>query len=175
MHLVIRHALGVATLVSAVTIVHATVAAPAAAAQAPPPNTCELVDAAQMLQLTGRKDRFGTGPQVQDPSEIPQYTSGCHFLGIAVLLDTPFPPERFARARRATETGGLLKVQSISGVGDEAHYERDPRPGNFRAVGLVFRSGTTRVTIAENTPADSIETVKKWLLAIAKTAAPKVK
>src|SRR5688500_17008120 len=113
----IRYALGIVTIA---TIVHVTVATRTAAAQAAKPNACELVDAAELLKLTGRKDAFGKGPQVQDPSEIPQYTSGCHFLGILFLLDTPFAPERFARARRSAETGGVLKVRSISGVGDEA-------------------------------------------------------
>jgi len=168
----IRYALGIVTIV---TIVHVTVAPPTAAAQAASPNACELVDAAEMLKLTGRKDLFGKGPQVQDPSEIPQYTSGCHFLGILFLLDTAFAPERFARVRRGIETHGTLKAQSISGVGDEAYYEWDPRPGNFQMVGLVFRSGNKRVTIGENTHSDSIETMKKWLLSIAKTAAPRVK
>ena len=162
-------------MMTIVTIAHITVATPSAGAQAARPNACGLVDATQVLTLTGRTDLFGKGPQVQDPSEIPQYTSGCHFLEILFLLDSPFPPERFARARRSTETGGLLTVQSVSGVGDEAYYEWDPRPGDFRLVGLVFRSGNTRVTIADNIPSDSIETMKKWLLPIAKTAASRVK
>jgi len=167
----IRFALGILTIAT----VHGIVATPIAAAQAAKPNACELVDAAEVARVTGRKDRFGRGPQVQDPSEIPQNTSGCDFLGILFLLDTPFTPERFARARQATQSGGLLKVESISGVGDEAYYEWDPRPGDFRAVGLVFRRGNTRVTLGENMPADSIETMKKWLLSIAKTAVPRVK
>ena len=95
MHPAIRHALGFVTIV---TIVHFTVATPTAVGQAAKPNACELVDAAELLKLTGRKDRFGKGPQVQDPTEIPQHTSGCDFLGILFLLDTPFAPERFARA-----------------------------------------------------------------------------
>ena len=168
----IRFALGTITVA---TLVHAAGATPSAAAQAAKPNACELVDTAELLRITGRKDRFGRGPQVQDPSEIPQNTSGCHFLGILYLLDTPFPPERFARARQATQSGGLLKVEPVSGVGDEAYYEWDPRPGDFRTVGLVFRRGNTRVTLGENMPSDSIETMKKWLLAIAKTAVPKVR
>ena len=129
MHPAIRYALGVVTIV---TIVDVTVATPTAAAQAAKPDACEFVDAAEVLKLTGREDAFGKGPQVQDPSEIPQYTSGCHF-------------------------------------------QWDPRPGTFRSVGLVFRSGNKRVIIGEETHSDSIETMKKLLLSIAKTAAPRVK
>ena len=166
-----RFALGIL----AIATVHGTVATPVAAAQAAKPNACELVDAAEILRVTGRKDLFKRGPQVQDPSEIPQNTSGCHFVGILFLLDTPFTPERFARARQAAQSGSVLKVQSISGVGDEAYYEWDPKPGDNREVGLVFRSGNTRITIADNTHADSIATLKTWLLPIAKTAASRVK
>lgn len=38
------------------SIVHVTVATPTAAAQAAKPDACELVDAAEMLRLTGRED-----------------------------------------------------------------------------------------------------------------------
>ena len=51
----------------------------------------------------------------------------------------------------------------------------DPKPGNNNAVGVVFRSGSKRVTIAENTPSDSVETMKTLLLSIAKTAAPRAR
>ena len=105
----------------------------------------------------------------------PQHASGCHYVGVMFFLDTAITPESFARVRRGLETRGFFKVQSISGVGDEAYYMWDPKPGNFQAVGVVFRSGSKRVTVAENTPSDSIETMKSLLLSIAKTAAPRVK
>jgi hypothetical protein len=167
----IHHALGIVTIVMIAQVTVAT----RTAAQAAKPNVCEFVDAAEVLRLTGKKDRFGRGPQVQDPSEIPQYTGGCHFLGILFFLDTPITPEAFGRVRRGIETRGSLKAQSISGVGDEAYYVWDPKPGDFRMVGVVFRSGNKRITIGENTPSDSIETMKKLLLSIAKTTVPRVK
>lgn len=169
---VIRYALGI---VAIVTIVHGTVATSTAAGQAAKPDACAFVDAAALLRLTGEKDLFG-GPQAMPRDEVPpNHASGCHFLGIMFFLDTAITPESFARVRRGLETRGFFKVQSISGVGDEAYSMWDPKPGNYSAVGVVFRSGTRRVTIAENTPSDSVETMKKLLLSIAKTAAPRGK
>ena len=170
-----RHTLGIVTIVTIIAIVHGTVAPRTAAAQAAKADACALVDAPALLRLTGRTDIF-KGPQLMDPSEIPQYTSGCHFVGIEFFLDTPFTPESFARVRRAHETTrGPFKVQSVSGLGDEAYYLWDTRPGKPRSVGLEFRLGNKRVIVAEDTHSDSIETMKKLLLSIAKTAAPRVK
>ena len=169
----IRYTLGIVTIV---TIVHVTVAASTAAGQAASPNACAFVDAAELLRLTGKKDVFGEGPRAMPPSELPpNHTSGCNFLGIMFFLDTPMTPESFARVRRGVETRGFFKVQSIAGVGDEAYYEWEAKPRDNRAVGVVFRSGNKRVTIAENTHSDSVEAMKKLLLSIAKTAAPRVK
>lgn len=169
----IRYALGIVTIV---TIVHVTVAPSTAAGQATRPDACAFVDAAELLRLTGRKDIFGQGPRVFDSSELPpNHTSGCNFLGIMFFLDTPITPESFARIRRGVETRGFFKVQSISGLGDEAYYEWEAKPRDNRAVGVVFRSGNKRVTVAENTHSDSVEAMKKLLLSIAKTAAPRVK
>ena len=168
----IRHRLGIVIIV---TIAHVTVAPRTAAAQAAKPNACAFVDPAALLRLTGEKDLFG-GPQVMPPDEVPPpHASGCHYLGIMFFLDTAITPESFTRVRRGLETRGSFKVQSISGVGDEAYYMWDPKPGNFQAIGVVFRSASKRVTIAENTPSDSVETMKKLLLSIAKTAAPRAK
>ena len=168
----IRHTLGVVTIAA---IVHVTVVPSTAAGQATRPVACAFVDAPELLRLTGKKDLFG-GPQVMPRDELPpQHASGCHYLGIMFFLDTAITPESFARVRRGLETRGFFKVQSISGVGDEAYYMWDPKPGNYNAVGVVFRSGNRRVTVAENTPSDSVETMKKLLLSIAKTAAPRAR
>src|SRR5688572_29915796 len=136
-----------------------------ASAQGAKPDACQYMDAAQMLQLTGRKDDLGRGPQKQDPSEIPNNTSGCHFLGVLLVLDTPFSAERFARARASIEKTSSYKSQSVSGVGDEAYVTWDPRPGSLRSVHLSFRSGNKRISMEDLVPPDSIETVKKWLIA----------
>ena len=168
----IRHALGMVTIAA---VVHVGVAPRAAAAQAAKPDACAFVDAAAMVGLTGKKDLFG-GPQVMPREEVPpSHAGGCHYLGVMFFLDTAITPESFARVRRGLETRGFFKVQSISGVGDEAYYMWDPKPGNNNAVGVVFRSGSKRVTIAENTPSDSVETMKTLLLSIAKTAAPRAR
>ena len=168
----IRYAFGIVTIAA---IVHSTVAPRSVAAQAAKPDACALVDAPSLLRLVGKKDLFG-GPQVMPRDEVPPtHASGCHFLGVLFFLDTAITPESFARVRRGLETRGFFRVQSISGVGDEAYHMWDPKPGTDQAVGVVFRSGSKRVTVAENTPSDSIETMKKLLLSIAKTAAPRVK
>ena len=168
----IRHTLGLVTIV---TIAYGTVAPRTAAGQAAKPDACAFVDADELRRLTGKKDLFG-GPQVMPRDEVPPpHASGCHYVGIMFFLDTAMTPESFTRVRRGLETRGFFKVQSISGVGDEAYYMWDPKPGNFQAVGVVFRSGSKRVTIAENTPSDSVEMMKKLLLSIAKTAAPRAK
>jgi hypothetical protein len=154
------------------TMVSSTVP-PTASAQGAKPDACRYMDAAQMLQLTGRKDSLGTGPQKQDPSDIPNHTSGCHFLEVLLVLDTPFTAEQFARARASIEK--RYKSQSVSGVGDEAYVTWDPRPGIVRSVHLSFRAGNKRISIEDLVPPDSIETAKKWLIAFGKTAASRAK
>ena len=140
------------------------------------PNVCALVDAAEVLRATGRTDQLKRGPQVQDPTEIPRHAAGCHFVGVLFVLDTGFTAQRFAAVRQRLEKNtNMFKIQSVSGVGDEAYYEWDSRPGNYRSVVLTFRSGNKRMSIEEQTQSDSVEIVKKWLLPIAKTAASKVK
>jgi hypothetical protein len=133
------------------------------------------MDAAQMLQITGRKDSLGRGPQKQDPAEIPQHTSGCDFLGVLLVLDDPFTAEQFARARAVIEKRAAYKSQPVSGVGDEAYVTWAPPVGVVRPVHLTFRSGNKRITMVDIVPPDSIETAKKWLIAFGKTAASRAK
>ena len=171
---VTRHLFAILGVIA--TVVQITVAAPSAGARAAKPDACQYVDAAQMLQLTGRKDLLGKGPQPQDPSEIPNNTSGCHFLGVLFVLDTPFPAERFARGRTIIEkSNSAFKGQTVSGVGDEAYVTWDTTPGNHRSVLLAFRSGNKRISIEDLVASDSVETVKKWLIAMGKTAASRAK
>ena len=146
-----------------------------ALAQGAKPDACQYMDAAQMLQLTGRKDDQGKGPQKQDPAEIPNHTSGCWFLGVLLVLDTPFPAEQLARTRASIEKSRAHKAQSVSGVGDEAYITWDPSPGTLRSVHLSFRSGNKRISIEDMVPPDSIEITKKWLIAFGKTAAARAK
>jgi hypothetical protein len=65
-------------------------------------------------------------------------------------------------------------VQQVSGVGDEAYYLWNPKPGPYRAVGIVYRLGTRQLAIGEMVPSDSIEGRKPTLLSFARLTAPKV-
>ena len=154
------------------TMVSSTVPS-TASAQGAKPDACRYMDAAQMLQLTGRKDSLGRGPQKQDPSDIPQHTSGCDFLGVLLVLDTPFTAEQFARARASIEK--RYKSEPVSGVGDEAYVTWDPRQRVAGSVHLSFRSGNKRISLEDLVPPDSIEAAKKWLIAFGKTAASRAK
>ena len=121
----------------------------------------------------GQEDSLGRGPQKQDPSEIPQHTSGCDFLGVLLVLDTPFTAEQFARARASIEK--RYKSEPVSGVGDEAYVTWDPRQRVAGSVHLSFRSGNKRISMEDLVPPDSIEAAKKWLIAFGKTAASRAK
>ena len=66
-------------------------------------------------------------------------------------------------------------MQSVSGLGDEAYYMWDPRPGSDRNVGVVYRVGGKRVTVGELAASDSIEAAKSMLMQVAKVALPKLK
>ena len=169
MQRVIRNVLGVLVVG---TLVSSTVP-PTASAQGAKPDACRYMDAAQMLQLTGRKDIAGKGPQKQDPAEIPNHTSGCHFLGVILVLDTPYAAEQFVRARASIEK--RYKSQPVSGVGDEAYVTWDTRPAVVGSVHLSFRSGNKRISLEDLVPPDSVETAKKWLIAFGKTAASRAK
>ena len=164
----IRYTLGIATAV------HVTVA-PTASAQAARPNACALVDAPELIRLTGRKDFSGRGPKLSPPSEVPAPDmSLCHFLGVTFALRNNMTAERFARIRRSHEAGSW-KVQSISGLGDEAFSLWDPSPGSRKSVLIDFRSGSKQVSLEDVVPSDSVEATKKLLLSIAKSIAPRVR
>jgi hypothetical protein len=156
---------------------HVTVGFPAAAGQSAGLDACALIDAAEVMRITGRTPFPGQGPEANDPSELPANERGCHFVELQfVLSTTPSTPESFARARQAHETTrGPFKVQSVPGLGDEAYLLWDTRPGNHRSVLVVFRSGTRKVAIEDNVQADSVEATKKMLVSVAKTAEPRMK
>ena len=50
-------------------LVHATVAVPSSVAQAADPHACSYFQASDLLQITGRKDLLGQGPQASKPGE----------------------------------------------------------------------------------------------------------
>ena len=149
---------------------------PTAAGQATGPNACALVDAAELMKITGKKDVLGKGPERSTPDQLPKHMSQCDFLGFNFTLTTNSSSGSFAQTRRDHETRpARWKVQSLSGLGDEAFYMWDPRPGSYRSVGIVFRSGTSMVSLGDQTHADSIEAMKKMLLPMAKHMASRVK
>ena len=166
----IRYTLGIAT------IVHVGVALPPAAGQAASPNACSLFDAAELQQLTGRKDILGKGPQASSPSDLPKYMSECDFLEMSFTLTSTMTPEWFARNRQQSEARpDKWKVQSTSGLGDEGYYLWDPRPGPYRSVGIVFRVASKQLAIGTMVPSDSVDVMKSKLLSIAKLTIPRMK
>jgi hypothetical protein len=165
-----RYTLGIAT------IVHVGTAPPPAAGQAAGPNACSLFDAAQLQQLTGRKDILGKGPQASSPSDLPKYMSECDFLEMSFTLTTTMTPEWFARNRQQSEARpDRWKVQSTSGLGDEGYYLWDPRPGPYRSVGIVFRVASKQVAVGSMVPSDSVDVMKSRLLTVAKQVIPRLK
>jgi hypothetical protein len=84
-------------------------------------------------------------------------------------------PAWFARDRKVSEgQPDKWKVQSVSGLGDEAYYMWDPRPGADRNVGIVYRAGGKRVSVGDMVWSDEIESTKSMLMQIAKLALPKL-
>ena len=157
-------------------LVHATVAVPSSVAQAADPHACSYFQASDLLQITGRKDLLGQGPQASKPGETAAGTTECDFLDVSMTVTSNMTPAWFARDRKVSEDNPTRwKVQSVSGLGDEAYYMWDPRPGSNRNVGIVYRAGGKRVSVGELTDSDSIEPAKQMLMKIAKLALPKLK
>ena len=170
MHRTIRYALG-STALFQLAVALPTVAR----AQATGDHACSLVDAAELKGLTKRDD-YGQKPQASDPSQLRQGTTECDYLSISYTLTSNMTKEWFARDRRTTEaTPDRWKVESISGLGDEAYYMWDPRPGSDRSVGIVVRAGGKRLSIGELASSDSLEASKSLMLSLAKLALPKLK
>jgi hypothetical protein len=138
-------------------------------AQASPGTACALFEPAELMKLTGRKDVLGQGPEA---TETPaSQRSECTFLEIHFSL-TSTTPEVFRQTRAQQKR---YTVQPLSGIGDEAYYMWDPRPGAYRNAGIVFRSGRKQLALGELTSSDSLESTKAMLLKVAKLVVPKVK
>ena len=156
-------------------LVQVTVAVPVAVGQADP-HACSYFQASDLLRITGRKDLSGQGPQASKPGETRAGTTECDFLNVSMTVTSNMTPAWFARDRKVSEDApDKWKVQSVSGLGDEAYYMWDPRPGSDRNVGIVYRAGGKRVSVGEMAASDSMESAKQMLMQIAKLALPKLK
>jgi hypothetical protein len=155
-------------------LVQAALALPTLEAQASGPTACSLIDPAELMRVTGRKDILNRGPQAYDGRV--KGLSECGFLELSFALTSNMTPEWFNRNREMVKNGKTeMKVEPVSGIGDEAYYMWDSRPGSNRQVGIVFRSGTKQMAIGDLAPSDSIEAYKKMTLSVAKLLAPKLK
>ena len=147
-----------------------------AEAQGGPGHACSLVDAAQWRTITGRKDFGNQGLQASTPEQLKAGVTECDYLTISLTQTSDMTAERFARTRKSSEQNpDRWKTESISGLGDEAYYMWDPRPGAFRSVGLLFRTAGKQIAMGTQAPSDSIPATKQMLLTLAKATAPKVK
>lgn len=146
----------------------------AAVAQAGGPTACSIINAEELKRITGLKDILKTGPQPTDPSELPKGRSECEYLGLTFSVSSPTPKEYFDRTRASQAKGGM-KVETAAGVGDDAFYWWDPKPGTMQQLGIAVRAGKWQLTVLDLTSSDSIATVKPRLLAIAKALAPKLR
>ena len=157
-------------------LVQATVAVPLVVGQTADPHACSYFQASDLLQITGRKDLLGQGPQASKPGDTAAGTTECGFLNVSMTVTSNMTPAWFARDRATSEKAtDRWKVQPVSGLGDEAYYMWDPRPGANRNVGIVYRAGGKRVSVGELAASDSIESAKQTLMKIAKLALPKLK
>lgn len=147
--------------------------APTASAQAAGPTACSIIDTGELKRITGLDDVLKTGPQATDPSELPKGRSECEYLGLTFSLSS-ISKDAFDRTRADLTKRGS-KVEAAAGVGDDAFYWWDPKPGTFRQLGIAVRSGAQQLTVLDLTSSDSIAAAKPRLLAIAKALAPKLR
>ena len=178
MHPPTRSTLGIAAVLLAAASLSPAVAPlraqAAAAAQAGGPTACALLDAAELMRITGRKDVLKSGPVPSEPGDTPKGITECEFLGFSFSLTAGMTREWFERAR-ADQVKNGTKTQPVSGVGEDGYYWWDPRPGSYRQVGIALRKGTDRLVIMDLAPSDSIEALKPVLLSVAKSAAAKMR
>ena len=85
-------------------------------------------------------------------------------------------PALFARNRKISEDSpASWKVQSVSGLGDEAYYTWDMKPGPDRNVGLVLLAGSKQLAMGQFAASDSTESSKSMLMQVARLLWPNVK
>lgn len=154
---------------------HVLAFAAPATAQAGGATACSIINAEEMKRITGLKDVLKTGPEPTDPSELPKGRSECEYLGLTFSLTSLATPKSYFDGTRASQAKGGMKVESAPGVGDDAFYWWDPKPGPMRQLGIAVRSGSHQLTVLDLVSADSIAAAKPRLLTIAKALAPKLR
>jgi len=168
MNRTVRYTLGVA-------VVGLVTAAPTiVTAQSAGPTACSVIDAEELKRVTGLRDVLRRGPVAADPSELPRGITECEYLTLSFSLTSGMTPASFARTRESQEKAGT-KTEPVAGVGNEAYYWWDPRPGSFRQAGIAFRSGSYRLVIMDLTSSDSLQATKATLLKAAQHTAPKLR
>ena len=176
MHPTHRSTLGITAVVltaASLATAPAPLGARAAAAQGTTPTACSLVDAAELMRITGRKDVLKQGPVPSEPGDTPKGITECEFLGFSLSLTEGMTPQWFERSR--ADQRKTITTEPVTGVGEEAYYWWDPRPGTYRQVGIALRKGTSRLVVMDLAPSDSIEALKPVLLSVAKSAAAKMR
>jgi hypothetical protein len=168
MHRTIPNTLGAAAVLLAV------VSPLPVMAQAAGPTACSIINADELKQLTGLRDALRRGPVAADPSELPKGITECEYLGLSFSLTTRMTREWFDRTRQDQIKQGT-KVEPVPGVGDEAYYWWDPRPGTYRQVGISIRAGSYRLAIIDMASSDSIQAAKATVLKAARHTAPKLR
>jgi hypothetical protein len=96
-------------------------------------DACAIFNAQELVRLSGLRDVLGRGPQLAAPADLPKGRSECEFLGITFGLDASMTRDWFGRTR-ADQVKNGTKVEPIPGLGDEAYYWWDPKPGSYRQV-----------------------------------------
>ena len=137
-------------------------------------TACSVVDTTFLKRLTGRRDYLNRPPNVVENSIEGPERSSCMYVEVSYELASPMKPGTFAKDRAFMEKGGA-KTAPVSGVGDEAYYWWSPQPGRTRPIGIVFRTGSKQLNIYEVTSSDSIEIYKPRMMALAKSAAAKLR
>jgi len=138
------------------------------------PTACSIISAEEVKRITGLQDVLKKGPVPTDPSDLPAGRTECEYLGYTFSLSSAVTRESFDRGRGIAAQGGT-KVESVSGVGDDAFYWWDPKPGTMQQVGIAVRSGTHQVTIMDLASSDSIVVVMPRLLTVARSLVPKLR
>lgn len=142
--------------------------------QAAGPTACSIINAEELKRLTGLRDVLRQGPVAADPSEVPKGITECEYLGLSFSLTTRMTREWFEGTRQNQIKHGT-KVEPVSGLGDEAFYWWDPRPGAYRQVGIALRLGSYRLAIMDLASSDSIQAAKATVLKAAQHTAPKLR